>query len=82
MKAAATSPSTKSRALIVPAEVLALEDITLTAKLILAEIIDLYKVRKHVFASDEHFATRLGIGLRTVGDAIKQLHEHGLLGCV
>jgi hypothetical protein len=47
--------------------------------LIFAEIEDLYKVNGHVFASDEHFATRLGIGLRTVGDAIKQLHEHGLL---
>lgn len=78
-----TNPSltaaTKLRALIVPADVLALEGITLTAKLILAEVIDLYKVKKHVFASDEHFAARLGIGLRTVGDAIKQLHEHGLL---
>ena len=73
------SPAVKPRALTVPAEVLALEGITLTAKLILAEVIDLYKVKKHVFASDEHFAARLGIGLRTVGDAIKQLHEQGLL---
>ncbi|GGG33767.1 helix-turn-helix domain-containing protein [Hymenobacter glacieicola] len=81
MKTTTPSPTTatKLRALIVPADVLALEGITLTAKLILAEVIDLYKVKKHVFASDEHFAARLGIGLRTVGDAIKQLHEHGLL---
>ncbi|TGE25184.1 helix-turn-helix domain-containing protein [Hymenobacter aquaticus] len=81
MKTTTSSPTAaaKPRALIVPAEVLALEGITLTAKLILAEVIDLYKVKKHVFASDEHFAARLGIGLRTVGDAIKQLHEHSLL---
>jgi hypothetical protein len=84
MKTASPSPTTppvarKPRALIVPPEVLALKNITLTAKLVLAEIIDLYKVNGHVFASDEYFANRLGISLRTVGDAIKQLCEHGLL---
>jgi|GEM_PF-3954430 len=76
---ASAQAARKSRALIVPAEVLALPDITLTAKLILAEVLDLYKVSGKVFASDEHFALRLGIGIRTVGDAIKQLNSYDLL---
>lgn len=63
------SPAVKPRALTVPAEVLALEGIPLTTKLILADVIDLYKVKKHVSASDEHFATRSASALACASSA-------------
>lgn len=72
-------PDTKLvRALHIPAAVLAL-DITWSARLVLAEVMDLHQVNGNVFALDDHFVERCRIKKRTVGGAIKELEDAGLL---
>jgi hypothetical protein len=71
--------ASSSRALYVPAEVLGLSGLTLTARLVLAEVIDLYKVGGRVFAGDDHFADRFGCSDRSVRTAITDLEDAGHL---
>jgi flagellar hook protein FlgE len=68
------------RALHIPPDVLALAQLSWPARLILAEILDLYQVTGQVWANDQHFVTRLpGTSLRTVQSAIKELVDAGRL---
>jgi hypothetical protein len=70
--------SNKPRDLHMPAAVLVLAHLSWSARHVLTEIIDLYKVNGMVFASDEHFVNRLpGTSLRTIQGAIKELVEEG-----
>lgn len=75
------STDTSNRALTVPPEVLALpiDLITWSARLVLSEIIDLYRPHHYVFAMDDHFAERCLMKKRTVEDAMTQLHKAGLI---
>jgi len=67
------------RGLFISAAVLALPKLTLTARLVLAEILNLHKVAGNVFARDSHFADRLNVGVRTVGTSIAELETQGYL---
>ena len=67
-----------NRALFIPPAILALEA-TLTAKLVLADVLDLHKVSGHVFARDEYFAERLGVSKRSIGDALLWLDQQGFV---
>ncbi len=60
--------------------VLNLAGLSWPARLVLSEILDLYKVNGQVWANDQHFVNRLpGISLRTVQGAIKELVDAGTL---
>lgn len=67
------------RALHIPANVLAHSNLSLLECAILAEVIDLHRVKDHVFASDEHFAKRCHSKPRTVRGAIAGLEAKGFL---
>lgn len=73
--------SATNRSLIIPPEVLALPSdiVTWAARLVLSEIIDLYKPHHKVFAKDEHFSKRCVLSMRSVSDAVKQLADAGLI---
>lgn len=66
------------RALHIPAAVLALK-ITWSARLVLSEVLDLYQVNGNVFAHDNHFIERCRIEKCTVGKALAELEDAGLL---
>ena len=68
-----------TRALHIPAKVLAHSELSLLACAVLAEVLDLYRVSCHVFADDDHFAMRCHVKPRTVRDAISELKESGFL---
>lgn len=68
-----------ARGLFISAAVLALPKLTLTARLVLAEILNLHKVTGNVFARDSHFADRLNVSVRTIGNAIAELETQGYL---
>lgn len=68
------------RGLYLPPAVLNLPALSWPARLVLAEILDLYKVNGQVWANDQHFVNRLpGTSLRTVQGAIKELVDAGIL---
>lgn len=61
--------------LILPYSILALADINLTSRVLLAEIISLSKKEGYCFASNEFFSERLGISKRTAANSINELRE-------
>jgi hypothetical protein len=72
--------SSNTRGIYMPPAVLNLVDLSWPARLVLAEILDLYKVNGQVWANDQHFVNRLpGTSLRTVQGAIKELVDAGAL---
>lgn len=72
------SVSAPTRALTILPGVLGL-DISWNARLVLSEVLDLHKVNGKVWANDEHFTDRCRIAKRTVGAALKELDDAGLL---
>jgi septal ring-binding cell division protein DamX len=73
------SVATATRALHIPAEVLAQPGLSLLACAVLAEVLDLQKVRGRVFASDEHFAERCKCSARKSRETIAELEAAGYL---
>jgi hypothetical protein len=72
--------NSNSRGLYLPPAVLNLPALSWPARLLLAEVLDLYKVNGQVWANDQHFVNRLpGTSLRTVQSAIKELVDAGAL---
>ncbi|MGI4735076.1 MAG: hypothetical protein ACRYG7_07850 [Janthinobacterium lividum] len=54
--------------------------LSLPARMVLAEILNLHKKNQRVWANDQHFSNRLpGVALRTVGGAIKELVDAGFI---
>jgi hypothetical protein len=72
------SVSAASRALTILPAVLDL-DISWNARLVLSEVLDLHKVNGKVWANDEHFTDRCRVAKRTIGAALKELEDAGLL---
>lgn len=68
-----------TRALHIPAQVLACAELSLLGCAVFAEVLDLYRVKGHVFADDEHFAMRCHVKPRTVRETISELVELGFL---
>ncbi len=68
-----------TRALHIPAAVLAQPSLSLLACAVLAEILDLYQVKGQVFASDEHFAERCRCSPRKSRETIAELEAAGYL---
>jgi len=68
--------NSNTRGIYMPPAVLNLAGLSWPARLVLAEILDLYKVNGQVWANDQHFVNRLpGLAKRTVGGAIKELEQ-------
>jgi len=66
--------------LYIPSAVLAQGALSLPARMVLAEILNLHKQNQRVWANDQHFTNRLpGVALRTVGGAIKELVDAGFI---
>ena len=65
--------------LTIPYNILNLEGLTLSAKVLLAEIISLSKLEGYCFASNEYLAERLDISLATVKNALHSLKKKGYL---
>lgn len=65
--------------LAVPLAVLAMEAPSLTAKVLLADIVCMYKNTGKVYTSDDHYAERYNMGKRTIGEAMKWLETEGWL---
>lgn len=68
---ASAQAARKSHSLIVPNEVLNLPGVTLTAKLVLAEALDLYKVNHWVSPATSIFRRARLVGVRPVSNVIR-----------
>ncbi|MDO7846462.1 hypothetical protein Q5H92_08845 [Hymenobacter sp. M29] len=55
------------------------QKITWAARLVLSEVLNLYKVKGQVWAEDDYFVDRLDLSKRIVGQAIKELADARLL---
>ena len=62
--------------LTVPYDILKLEGLTLSAKILLAEIISLSKLEGYCYASNSYLAKRIGISERSVCNSLKELRGH------
>ncbi len=62
--------------LTIPYNILNLKGLTLSAKILLAEILSLSKLEGHCYASNAYLADRLGLSLPTVKNALRQLRKH------
>jgi hypothetical protein len=70
--------SSATRGLYLPPAVLSLAGLSWPARLVLAEILDLYKVNGQEWANDQYFANRLpGTSMRAVQRAIQELEAAG-----
>lgn len=81
---AAYSPAPMSvakptRALHIDPLILAHASLDLLACAVLAEVVDLHRVKGHVFADDDHFASRCKSKPRTIRDTISELVKLGFL---
>ena len=63
--------------LCIPLSILAMDAPSLNAKVLLADIIGMYKSTGKVFASDDYYAERYNIGKRSIGEAMKWLDDNG-----
>ena len=59
--------------------ILALEELTLSAKILFAEIISLSKLEGYCYASNEYLAKRLRISATTVKSALQQLRKKNFI---
>ena len=65
--------------LSVPYNILYLEGLTMSAKILLAEILSLSKLEGHCYASNAYLARRIGISQTTVKESIKVLKKKGYI---
>ena len=59
--------------LTVPYSILSHKELTLSAKLLLAEILSLSKLEGYCYASNEYLAERLNVSSKTVKNSLRQL---------
>jgi hypothetical protein len=79
-QASTTLTVTKAaRDLHIDARILAQPGLSLTACALLAEVLDLYRVKGQVFADNAHFEARCRCSERTVRNTIAELEEAGYL---
>ena len=65
--------------LTIPYDILNLEELTLSAKVLLAEILSLSKLEGHCYASNEYLSKRIGISERSVCNSLNELRQHNLI---
>ena len=65
--------------LSVPYNILYLEGLTLSARILLAEILSLSKLEGHCYASNAYLAKRIGISKRSVCTALNELRKQHLI---
>ena len=65
--------------LSVPYNILYLDGLTLSARILLAEILSLSKLEGHCYASNAYLAKRIGISSATVKKSIQQLKKLGFI---
>ena len=69
----------KNNFLSVPYDIFSLKGLTLSAKILLAEIISLSKLEGYCYASNEYLAERLGISYSTAKKSIQLLKKKGYI---
>ena len=69
----------KNSYLSIPYDILEMEDLTLSEKVILAEVISLSKTNGYCYASNGFFTKRLKISERTASRAVNTLESKGLI---
>ena len=65
--------------LSVPYNILYLDGLTLSAKILLAEILSLSKLEGHCYASNPYLAKRIGISKRAVCTSLNELRKQHLI---
>ena len=65
--------------LTIPYNILNLKGLTLSAKVLLAEILSLSKLEGHCYASNDYLAKRIGVSTTTTSTALAELRKKGYI---
>ncbi len=65
--------------LMIPYSILTIDELNVSSKIVLAEILSILRNAETCFASNEYFSKRTGFGCRTVANSINELRKKGYI---